>query len=69
MHSFVGRPDGPSAEALILADTEHGSRFASAVARGRLLGVQFHPERSGSNGLRLIANVVAAARAATPSLA
>lgn len=69
VHSFVGQPDGPSADALILADTEHGSRFASAVARGRLLGVQFHPERSGSNGLRLIANVVAAARAAAPSLA
>ena len=35
----------------------------SAVARGRLLGVQFHPERSGVNGLRLVANVVAWARA------
>ncbi len=35
--------------------------FASAVARGRLLGVQFHPERSGTDGLRLIANVVALA--------
>ena len=31
----------------------------SAVARGRLLGVQFHPERSGDDGLRLLANVVA----------
>ena len=69
VHSFVGQPDGPSADELILADTEHGSRFASAVARGRLLGVQFHPERSGTDGLRLIANVVAAARAAAPSLA
>lgn len=69
VHSYVGRPEGASGHELILADTEHGSRFASAVARGRLLGVQFHPERSGSNGLRLIANVVAAARAATPSLA
>ena len=69
VHSFVGQPDGPSVDALILADTDHGSRFASAVARGRLLGVQFHPERSGANGLRLIANVVAAARAAVPSLA
>ena len=40
----------------------------SAVARGRLLGVQFHPERSGTDGLRLIANVVAlAARAAAGS--
>jgi imidazole glycerol phosphate synthase glutamine amidotransferase subunit len=69
VHSYVGRPEGPSADELVLADTEHGSRFASAVARGRLLGVQFHPERSGANGLRLIANVVSAARAALPSLA
>jgi imidazole glycerol phosphate synthase glutamine amidotransferase subunit len=69
VHSYVGQPDGPSADELILADTEHGSRFASAVARGRLLGVQFHPERSGSNGLRLIANVVAASRIAAPGLA
>jgi imidazoleglycerol phosphate synthase glutamine amidotransferase subunit HisH len=43
---------------VVLAETEHGLRFVSAVARGRLLGVQFHPERSGPNGLRLIANVV-----------
>jgi glutamine amidotransferase len=43
---------------VILAETEHGRRFVSAVARGRLLGVQFHPERSGDNGLRLVANVV-----------
>jgi imidazole glycerol phosphate synthase glutamine amidotransferase subunit len=58
VHSFVGRPDR-SAEGVVLADTEHGAPFASAVARGNLLGVQFHPERSGSDGLRLIANVVA----------
>jgi imidazole glycerol phosphate synthase glutamine amidotransferase subunit len=69
VHSYVGRPDGPSAAELILADTEHGSQFASAVACGRLLRVQFHPERSGTDGLRLIANVVAASRAASPSLA
>ena len=69
VHSYVGAPAGPSADALILAETEHGSRFVSAVARGRLLGVQFHPERSGTNGLRLIANVVAAAAPPPPSLA
>ena len=39
-------------------------RFVSAVARGPLLGVQFHPERSGADGLRLLANFVALARAA-----
>ncbi len=61
VHSYVGAPAGPGAEDVILAETEHGTRFVSAVARSRLLGVQFHPERSGANGLRLIANVVVAA--------
>jgi imidazole glycerol phosphate synthase glutamine amidotransferase subunit len=61
VHSYVGAPARPGADEVILAETEHGSRFVSAVARGRLLGVQFHPERSGANGLRLVANVVAAA--------
>jgi imidazole glycerol phosphate synthase glutamine amidotransferase subunit len=66
VHSYVGAPAGPGADDLILAETEHGSTFVSAVARGRLLGVQFHPERSGANGLRFVANVVAeAARGAT----
>ena len=36
----------------------HGASFVSAVARGNVLGVQFHPERSGTDGLRLLANVV-----------
>jgi imidazole glycerol phosphate synthase glutamine amidotransferase subunit len=63
VHSYVGAPAGPGADGVILAETEHGTRFVSAVARGRLLGVQFHPERSGVNGLRLVANIVAAAGA------
>lgn len=59
VHSFAGAPSGPEGEAAILAQTEHGAaRFVSAAARGRLLGVQFHPERSGRNGLRLIRNAV-----------
>ena len=63
VHSYAGVPDGPAAEAVI-ANTEHGSRFVSAVADGGLLGVQFHPERSGRDGLRLLANFVALAAAA-----
>jgi len=67
VHSYVGAPAGDAVETT-LAETEHGTRFVSAVARGRLLGVQFHPERSGAGGLGLIANVVAlAARAAAGS--
>lgn len=59
VHSYVGQPGD---DAVILAETAHGRLFPSAVARGRLLGLQFHPERSGSDGLRLLANVVASAR-------
>ncbi len=55
VHSYAGAPDD---EDVVVAETEHGRRFTSAVARGNLLGVQFHPERSGADGLRLVANVV-----------
>ncbi|MDQ2964606.1 MAG: imidazole glycerol phosphate synthase subunit HisH [Chloroflexota bacterium] len=58
VHSFAGRPEGISADRLVLAETEHGSRFASVIDRGNVLGVQFHPERSGGDGLRLLANFV-----------
>ncbi len=64
MHSYVADPTGPDGAAIVLAETEHGTRFVSAVARGRMLGVQFHPERSGANGLRLVGNVVRLAGAA-----
>jgi imidazole glycerol-phosphate synthase subunit HisH len=63
VHSYAGRPSADDADA-ILATTEHGGRFVSAVARGPLLGVQFHPERSGNDGLRLLANFVGLAAAA-----
>src|SRR5689334_16636840 len=50
VHSYAGVPDGDDAPTI--ATTTHGARFVSAVARGTLLGVQFHPERSGRDGLR-----------------
>lgn len=53
VHSYVG---APTDDAIVAATTEHGRPFVSAVARGPLLGVQFHPERSGDDGLRLLAN-------------
>jgi imidazole glycerol phosphate synthase glutamine amidotransferase subunit len=58
VHSYVGAPARGTADVATLATTRHGRPFVSAVAQGRLLGVQFHPERSGDDGLRLIANVV-----------
>ncbi len=39
-----------------IAACTHGERFAAMVARGRIAGAQFHPERSASVGARLLAN-------------
>jgi imidazole glycerol-phosphate synthase subunit HisH len=58
VHSYAGSPTGPDADAVTLARTTHGAPFVSAVARGSVVGVQFHPERSGREGLRLIANAI-----------
>jgi imidazole glycerol-phosphate synthase subunit HisH len=63
VHSYAGAPAGDD-DGIVLAETEHGRPFVSAVARGNLLGVQFHPERSGVDGLRLLANFVAIVRSA-----
>jgi glutamine amidotransferase len=49
-HSFI--LDAP-ADA-IAATTTHGERFACAVARNNLVGVQFHPEKSQRAGLDLL---------------
>jgi len=43
------------------AATEHGERFASIVQRGQIAGVQFHPEKSGDIGLRILENWLALA--------
>jgi imidazole glycerol phosphate synthase, glutamine amidotransferase subunit len=67
VHSYVGAPPIATADQgddLTLARTTHGRAFVSAVARGALIGVQFHPERSGPDGLRLLANFVDLVRAA-----
>jgi len=64
VHSYAGLPAGGLTDDVVLATTDHGRPFVSAVARGNLVGVQFHPERSGTDGLRLLANVVAAATVA-----
>lgn len=55
VHSYAGAPRD---DAAVLARTTHGRPFVSAIARDNVLGVQFHPERSGDDGLRLLANVV-----------
>jgi glutamine amidotransferase len=40
----------------ILASTEYGIRYPSIVNKGNIFGVQFHPEKSHSNGIQLLYN-------------
>ena len=44
------------------AAARHGTTFAAVVERGHVAGVQFHPEKSGDTGLRILANFVNLAR-------
>jgi len=53
VHSYASAPGN---ERVVLARTDHGRPFVAAIARGNTLGVQFHPERSGTDGLRLLSN-------------
>jgi glutamine amidotransferase len=52
VHSFAPRPETGD----VLGTAAYGARFACAAERGNVFGVQFHPEKSSSAGLRLLAN-------------
>jgi glutamine amidotransferase len=54
-NSFAPRTTDPEH---VLGSADYGSEFVSAVARPPLYGVQFHPEKSGPDGLRLLGNFV-----------
>jgi imidazole glycerol-phosphate synthase subunit HisH len=61
VHSFAPRVGEGVDEQAVLGTADYGGEFVSAVARPPLYGVQFHPEKSGPDGLRLLANFVRAA--------
>ena len=54
VHSFAP-PDGDD----VVATCDYGGEVAAAVERGPLWGTQFHPEKSGTTGLAILANFVA----------
>ncbi len=57
-HSYYCQAQNPSE---VLAVTAYGVRFACAVRRENLFGVQFHPEKSQAVGLRILRNFLEAA--------
>jgi imidazoleglycerol phosphate synthase glutamine amidotransferase subunit HisH len=53
IHSYYADPADPS---VCAAEAENYLRYCSAVERGALAAVQFHPEKSGAAGLELLRN-------------
>jgi glutamine amidotransferase len=43
-------------EQIVVGTTEYGRRFASALARDTIVATQFHPEKSGRHGLKVLEN-------------
>jgi glutamine amidotransferase len=59
-HSYAAEP----AEAVGVAEVEHDGTVVAAVESGALAGVQFHPERSGAVGARVLENALRWSRSA-----
>ena len=60
-HSYAVEPDD---DELVVARVDHGGPLVAAIENGALAGVQFHPERSGAAGARLLENVLLWSRSA-----
>jgi glutamine amidotransferase len=60
VHSLAARPADPGD---VVATAEYGERFATIVAHENVFGVQFHPEKSSRDGLRLLSSFVELCRA------
>ena len=56
VHSYHFRP---AEKASVLAATPYCGQFASVVAQGNVMGVQFHPEKSQKAGFQLLRNFLA----------
>jgi glutamine amidotransferase len=61
VHSYYPAPEEP---AVTIGETDYGTTFASVVAKDNVVATQFHPEKSGDDGLRLYGNFLRIAQGA-----
>ncbi|MBS7658517.1 MAG: imidazole glycerol phosphate synthase subunit HisH [Candidatus Bathyarchaeia archaeon] len=55
VHSYIAKPEETE---VVLSTTNYGEVFPSIVAKNNIYATQFHPEKSGSNGLKILENFV-----------
>ena len=55
VHSYHVETDEPAA---VLTTTDYGYPFVSSIQKGRVIATQFHPEKSGETGLRILENFI-----------
>ena len=60
-HSYAA---SPADAAVTAAEVDHDGKIVAAVEAGPVAGVQFHPERSGPAGARVLANALQWSRSA-----
>jgi len=59
VHSYYGVPADKS---VVCATTHHGIDVTAAIAKDNLFATQFHPEKSGVKGLKILENFVRSTR-------
>jgi glutamine amidotransferase/cyclase len=63
VHSYHVAPEDPD---VVLTTTDYGYSFVSAIQKGAIVATQFHPEKSGRNGLKLLENFITAEAPSAP---
>ncbi len=66
VHSYYVVPEDTS---LVIGETDYGVAMCSMIARGNLVGTQFHPEKSGEVGLKIYDNFIRMARSSGAGVA
>ncbi len=62
VHSYLCKPNSPD---VVVANTNYGAEFPSIIVKGNVYGTQFHPEKSGLCGLKILENFIDITREAS----